>query len=67
MAIGGLGWLTFLSPPLANHLWPYIAAPGILGEGALTLWLLVTGVNVQRWKEQASAAGSSDANGAIRE
>src|SRR6266851_10163824 len=62
MAIGGLGWLTFLSPPLANHLWPYIAAPGILGEGALTLWLLVTGVNVQRWKEQASAAGSSDAN-----
>jgi len=57
MAIGGLGWLTFLSPPLANRLSPYNMAPGILGEGALTLWLLVMGVNVERWKEQAGAAG----------
>jgi hypothetical protein len=57
MAFAGLGWLTFLSPPLANDLSPYIFGPGILGEGALTLWLLVIGVNVQRWKEQASAAG----------
>ena len=58
MAIGGLGWLTFLSPTLANYLSPYNMAPGILGEGALTLWLLVMGVNVQRWKEQESATGA---------
>ena len=58
MAIGGLGWLTFLSPPLANYLSPYNLAPGMLGEGALMLWLLVMGVNVQRWKEQASGARS---------
>jgi len=51
-----LGWLPFLSPPLANHLSPYNLAPGILGEGLLTLWLLAIGVNEQRWKEQASAA-----------
>jgi hypothetical protein len=57
MAFGGLGWLTFLSPSLANHLSPYNLVPGILGEGLLTLWLVVMGVNVQRWKEQASAAG----------
>jgi hypothetical protein len=57
MAIGGLGWLTFLSPALANRLSPYNMAPGMLGEGALTLWLLVMGVNAERWKEQASAAG----------
>ncbi len=44
MAIGGLGWLTFLYPPLADSLWPYSAVPGILGEGALTLWLLIFGV-----------------------
>jgi len=54
MAFGGLGWLTFLSPALSNHLSPYNLAPGMLGEGLLTLWLLVIGVNVQRWKEQAS-------------
>jgi hypothetical protein len=56
MAIAGLGWLTFLSPPLANYLRPYILVLGILAELALMLWLLVMGVNVQRWKEQASAA-----------
>jgi hypothetical protein len=59
MALAGLGWLTFLSPPLANYLSPYIFVPGLLGEGSLTLWLLVMGVNVQRWNEQASAAGAS--------
>ena len=58
MVIAGLGWLTVLSPPLAKYLWPYIAAPGLVVEGTLTLWLLVIGVNVQRWKEQAIAAGS---------
>ncbi|HXU19605.1 MAG TPA: DUF4386 domain-containing protein [Verrucomicrobiae bacterium] len=57
MMFAGLGWVTFLSPAFANHLYPYILAPGILGEGALTLWLLVMGLNEQRWREQARAAG----------
>ncbi len=56
MALGGLGWLTFLSPSLAHSLSPYNLAPGILGEGVLTLWLLVMGVNAERWKEQAGLA-----------
>ena len=57
MALAGLGYLTFLWPWLGSHLFfPYILIPGILGEGSLTLWLLVMGVNVQRWKEQAEAA-----------
>jgi hypothetical protein len=58
MAFGGLGWLTFLSAPLANYLSPYNMAPGVLGELALTLWLLVKGVNEERWKEQARRAGN---------
>jgi len=56
MAFGGLGWLTFISPALASHLSPYNMAPGVLGESALTLWLLTMGVNAQRWNEQARAA-----------
>ncbi len=43
MAIGGLGWLTYLSPLLAAHLSPYNLAAGILGEGSLMLWLLSYG------------------------
>jgi hypothetical protein len=55
MAFAGLGWLGFLSPTLIHFLSPYNLALGLLGEGFLSLWLLVMGVNVQRWKEQASA------------
>jgi hypothetical protein len=56
MALAGLGWLAFLSPPLANHLTPYVLVLGFLAELALCLWLLVMGVNLQRWQEQAGAA-----------
>jgi hypothetical protein len=56
MAFAALGWLTFISPPLANQLSPYNFAPGIIGEGVLTVWLLVKGVDERRWKEQAGAA-----------
>ncbi|MGA8766347.1 MAG: DUF4386 domain-containing protein [Candidatus Acidiferrales bacterium] len=55
-AIAGLCWLTFLSPPLTSYLSPYNLASALLVEGLAMLWLLVTGVNVQRWEEQASAA-----------
>jgi hypothetical protein len=57
MALAGLGWLTFLSPPFANHLSPYNLVLGFLAELSLMLWLLVMGVNVQRWQQQASAVG----------
>jgi hypothetical protein len=40
MIFAGLGWLTFLSPALAKQLSPFSFLPGLLGEGALTLWLL---------------------------
>jgi hypothetical protein len=54
MVLAGLGWLTSLSPPLAQVLSPYNQALGFLGEGALMLWLLVTGVNVPKWNQKAS-------------
>ncbi len=57
LAISGLGWVTYLYPPLAHRVYAFIAAASALGEIPLELWLIVMGVNVQRWKEQASAAG----------
>jgi hypothetical protein len=58
MAFAGLAWLTFLSPPLVKSLSPWIFLPGLIGEGSLTVWLLVRGVNVQRWNELAGTAGA---------
>jgi hypothetical protein len=55
MVLAGLGWLTFLSPPLAKSLSPYILAPGIVGEGSLTVWLLIIGQNASKWQEKANA------------
>lgn len=49
----GCGWLTFLWPPLALYLSPFVQALGALAELAFMLWLLVKGVHVQRWREQA--------------
>jgi Domain of unknown function (DUF4386) len=56
LAISGLGWVTYLYPPLAHRVYPFIAAASALGEIPLELWLIVMGVNVQRWKEQANAS-----------
>ena len=53
MVIAGLGWLVFVWPPLAKQLSPYVLLPGVIGEGSLTIWLLLKGVDAGRWSEQA--------------
>jgi hypothetical protein len=63
LAISGFCYLinsfaNFLSPAFAAHLLPYILIPGG-AELLLALWLVVMGVNDQRWTEQARAAGAS--------
>jgi hypothetical protein len=54
MALAGLGWLIFLYPPLAERLFVYIAVVGVIAEAVLMLWLLVIGVNTDRWREQSA-------------
>ncbi len=51
--VAGLGWLTFLHPPLGYRAFPFIALLGLIGAALTIFWLLVYGVNEERWKEQA--------------
>ena len=53
LAMEGVGWMTFLSPSLGRFLLPVIFMTIVLAELPLMLWLLVKGVNVHKWKEQA--------------
>jgi hypothetical protein len=59
LAIGAVCYLTyaladFLAPEVAAQLVPYIQAPSGLAELSLALWLLVIGVNAQRWTAQST-------------
>jgi hypothetical protein len=56
LAIDGVAYLVYslvdmLAPGSAADLVPWIQFPALVGEGAFCLWLLVVGVNVERWKQ----------------
>jgi hypothetical protein len=58
MAIDGLAYLVngfadLLAPGFAAHLVPWIQLPALLGEGSLCLWLLVVGLDAERWRTRA--------------
>ncbi len=60
MQIAGLSYLTdsfalILAPTFANRIFPAVLVPAFVGEASLCLWLLVKGVNVEKWEEKASA------------
>jgi len=61
LGIGGTSYViasfaSFLIPSFGAHLISFVLPVALIGEGSLTVWLLVKGVNIQRWKDQASAA-----------
>jgi hypothetical protein len=43
----------FLAPTIAGQIFPAILLPCFVAEFSLCLWLLVKGVNVQKWQERA--------------
>jgi hypothetical protein len=51
LLLGGASYVinsftNFLAPAIGVHVAPFVVPVAILGEGALTLWLIVKGVNV---------------------
>lgn len=50
--VGGLGWLTFIYPPLGNQLSLYILLFALVGSLAEIGWLLIRGVNVEQWQKR---------------
>lgn len=54
--VAGIGWLAFLYPPLGYSMFMIIAPLGLLSAIIKIFWLLVFGVNEEKWKEQAAAA-----------
>src|SRR5438067_357809 len=56
--ISGLSWLTFLYPPLGYRAFLFAALISLLSSAVTIFWLLVFGVNEERWKEKASAAAA---------
>lgn len=53
LVVAGVGWLAYLSPVVASALSKWIEGIGILAEASLMLWLVVKGVNEQRWQAQS--------------
>lgn len=59
MQLAGLSYLInsfalILSPALAGQLFPAILLPALVGESSLCLWLLVKGVNVEKFQARAN-------------
>jgi hypothetical protein len=52
--IGAVGWLSFLSPTLGYDLFGYVAPVALVGMVAMIGWLLVKGVDEDRWREMAA-------------
>jgi hypothetical protein len=60
MSVAGVSFLTFLAPEFGSRNLQWIVAIAF-GEGVVILWLLVKGVDAERWKEQARAAAGLQA------
>ena len=59
--VAGICYLTnstalLLAPRVANLIFPAILLPSFVGEVSLCLWLLVKGVNVERWRQAIGVA-----------
>ena len=54
--ICGICWLTFLYPPLGSRVFTFAAPVGLLSVVVMILWLLIRGVDEDKWRSRAAAA-----------
>ncbi len=57
--VSGLGWLTFLWPPLGSRAFVGVALFTIAGLIATIGWLFIRGVDDVKWRERAALAATS--------
>lgn len=67
MQVAGLSYLLnsfalLLAPAIADLLFPAILIPPFLGETAFCLWLLIKGVDMEKWKTRTEARITRDAS-----
>lgn len=65
LLLGGASFLitsftNFLAPELGARVGPLMLPIVLLGEGSLTLWLLVKGVNVDQWRAAVARSAATD-------
>ncbi len=57
--VAGLGWLTYLWPPLGSQAFLGVALFAIAGVFATTGWLFIRGVDDVKWRARATLAATS--------
>jgi hypothetical protein len=57
--IGGAGWLTYVYPPLGNKLFMPLIVWALIGCAVTIGWLLIRGVDEQKWYAMVARSSSS--------
>jgi uncharacterized protein DUF4386 len=57
--VGGVGWLTWLWPPLGSRAFVFVVLFAIAGAVVTAGWLLIRGVDDAKWRERAALAATS--------
>ena len=55
--IASVGWMTFLSPTLGYRVFIYVALFALVVSAVMIGWLLIKGVDEERWTQMAASPG----------
>jgi hypothetical protein len=63
MQLAGVSYLiacfsALFAPELSDRISPAILLPALMGESSFSLWLLIKGVNIAKWRERLAAQSS---------